>query len=165
MDLLDRLLAHDVWSTNQLILQSKSLTDEQLDQPFDVDSRSLRGCFVHIIRVMEVWNDLLYERPVRPSAVLNAKPQDLDGLIVRLHIAGDEFALISKKVARLVRWDDQFTDVLDNPPQKKTFGGSIAHVITHSTHHRAQVMYMMEQLGIRDHIEGDVLTWEMTVHG
>jgi uncharacterized damage-inducible protein DinB len=165
MDLLDRLLAHDVWSTNQLLLQSKPLTDSQLDQPFDVDSRTLRDCFVHIIRVMEIWNDLLYERPMRPSGVLNAKPQDIDGLIVRLHEAGDELAAISKKVAREGRWDDRFTDVLDNPPQKKTFGGTIAHVITHGMHHRAQAMYMMEQLGIRDHIEGDVLSWEMTAHG
>lgn len=165
MDLLDRLLAHDVWSTNQLLLQSKPLVDSQLDRPFDVDSRTLRGCFVHIVQAMEIWNDLLYERPVRPSSILNAKPQDLDGLIVRLSEAGDELALISKKVAREGRWDDRFTDVLDNPPKKKTFGGTIAHIITHSMHHRAQAMYMMEQLGIRDHIEGDVLSWEMTAHG
>jgi len=26
-------------------------------------------------------------------------------------------------------------------------------------------MYMMEQLGVRDHIEGDVLTWETTAFG
>jgi uncharacterized damage-inducible protein DinB len=67
MDLLDRLLAHDIWSTRQLLLQSKPLSDSQLDKPFDVDSRTLRGCFVHIIQAMETWNDLLYERPVRSS--------------------------------------------------------------------------------------------------
>ena len=165
MDLLDRLLAHDVWSTNQLLIQSKPLTDSQLDTPFDVDSRTLRDCFVHIIRVMETWNDLLYERPVRSSDQLKAKPRDLEGLMDRLSEAGEDLAVISRKVARENRWDDVFTDVLDNPPQKKTFGGTIAHVITHSMHHRAQAMYMMEQLGIKDHIEGDVLSWEMTVHG
>jgi uncharacterized damage-inducible protein DinB len=164
MDLLDRLLAHDIWSTNQLLLQSKPLTEAQLDTEFDVDSRTLRDCFIHIIQVMETWNDLLYERPVRTSAELKAKPRDLDGLMVRLSEAGDDLALISKKVAREGRWDDVFTDVLDNPPKKKTFGGTIAHVITHSMHHRAQAMYMMEKLGIRDHIEGDVLGWEMTTH-
>jgi hypothetical protein len=26
-------------------------------------------------------------------------------------------------------------------------------------------MYIMEQLGIRDHIEGDVLGWEWITHG
>ena len=165
MDLLDRLLAHDIWSTRQLLLQSKPLTEAQLDQLFDVDSRTLRACFVHIIQVMETWNDLLYERPVRPSSELSAKSQSLEGLRARLEEAGEEFAAISTKIARENRWDDQFTDVLDNPPRKKSFGGTIAHVITHSMHHRAQVMYMMEQLGIRDHIEGDVLGWEQTLRG
>ena len=73
MDLLDRLLAHDVWSTNQLLIQSKPLTDSKLDKPFDVDSRTLRDCFVHIIQVMETWNDLLYERPIWSTDELKAK--------------------------------------------------------------------------------------------
>ena len=64
MDLLDRLLGHDVWSTRQLLLQSKSLPDAKLDQRFDIDNRTLRECFVHIIENMEVWADLLHERPV-----------------------------------------------------------------------------------------------------
>ena len=42
MDLLDRLLGHDVWTTRQLLLQSRPLTDAQLDQWFEVDNRSLR---------------------------------------------------------------------------------------------------------------------------
>lgn len=160
MDLLDRLLGHDVWSTRQLMLQSKPLSDAQLDQSFDVDSRSLRECFVHIVQVIETWNDLLYERPVRSSDELRAKPRTLDGLIVRLEEAEGELAQIARKIASENRWDDTFMDVLDNPPRRKTFGGTIAHVITHSMHHRAQAMYMMEQLGIKDHIEGDVLGWE-----
>jgi uncharacterized damage-inducible protein DinB len=165
MDLLDRLLEHDVWSTKQLLLQSKPLTDSQLDKPFDIDSRTLRECFIHIIQAMEIWNDLLYERSVRRSSELRAKSQTLDGLIARLDAAGQEFAVIATQIARENRWDDVFTDVLDNPPQKKTFGGTIAHVITHSMHHRAQAMYIMEQLGIRNHIEGDVLSWERIAHG
>jgi uncharacterized damage-inducible protein DinB len=89
----------------------------------------------------------------------------LDGLIARLDEAGEELAGIARKIARKNRWDDVFTDVLDDPPRKKTFGGTITHVITHSMHHRAQVMYIMEQLGIRDHIKGDVLTWEQITYG
>jgi uncharacterized damage-inducible protein DinB len=38
-------------------------------------------------------------------------------------------------------------------------------VITHNMHHRAQIMYIMEQLGLRDHIEGDILSWESTAFG
>lgn len=160
MDLLDRLLGHDIWTTRQLMLQCKPLSDEELDRAFEVDSRSLRECFVHIVRVMEVWNDLLYERTPRTKAELDSKLRSLDGLVDRLEKAGEEFADLAKKISRENRWDAEFVDVLDQPPRKKTFGGTIAHVITHSMHHRAQAMYMMEQLGIRDHIEGDVLGWE-----
>lgn len=165
MDLLDRLLGHDAWSTRQLLMQSKPLTELQLDQPFDIDSRTLRACYVHIIEAMEIWNDLLYERTPRPRSELNAKSQSLEGLTARLDEASSELAAISRKIAREDRWDDRFNDVLDNPPQSKTFGGTIAHIITHSMHHRAQAMYILEQLGIRDHIEGDVLSWEQTIHG
>ncbi len=165
MDLLDRLLAHDIWSTRQLMLQSKALTDAELDKQFDIDSRSLRQCFVHIVQVIESWNDLLYERTPRSASELQALPQTIDGLLERLGDAGHEFAILARKIAREDRWDDVFVDVLDNPPRQKSFGGTIAHVITHSMHHRAQAMYIMEQLGQREHIEGDVLYWEWISQG
>jgi len=50
--------------------------------------------------------------------------------------------------------------VLDDPPAEKTFGGAIAHVLTHSMHHRAQVLHMLRRLGVGDVPEGDVLSWE-----
>ena len=46
-----------------------------------------------------------------------------------------------------------------------TFGGAIGHVLTHNMHHRAQAMLMLEQLGLREHIEGDLLSWESAAHG
>jgi uncharacterized damage-inducible protein DinB len=57
-------------------------------------------------------------------------------------------------------WDETWVDVLDTPPAPKTYGGAIAHVITHSMHHRAQLLYMMKTIGLRDLPEGDVLSWE-----
>ena len=75
-----------------------------------------------------------------------------------------EFADLAQGIARAGRWDDTFMDVLDNPPRPKRFGGAIGHVLTHNMHHRAQIMFMMEQLGLRDHIEGDLLTWENQVY-
>ena len=42
----------------------------------------------------------------------------------------------------------------------KPFGAAIAHVITHSMHHRAQVLNMMRHLGMKDLPEGDVFSWE-----
>jgi uncharacterized damage-inducible protein DinB len=48
---------------------------------------------------------------------------------------------------------------------KKTFGGAIGHVITHNMHHRAQIMFLMERTGLKDHIEGDLLSWESNSFG
>jgi hypothetical protein len=43
MNLLDRLLEHDDWATAQLLDLSRTLTDEQLDQEFDIGHRTIRG--------------------------------------------------------------------------------------------------------------------------
>lgn len=161
MDILDRLLGHDVWTTQQLLSHCQTLTLAQWDQPFDIDHSTLRQTFVHLIEAMETWTDLLYERPVDTS-VQSEEPAHLQQRLA--HVAR-EFAALARTIAREQRYDDVFMDVLDQPPVPKTFGGAIAHVITHNMHHRAHIMYIMEQLGLRDHIEGDLLSWESTAFG
>ncbi len=160
MDLLDRLLAHDTWTTRQLLLACQDLPADLLDKQFDIDHQSLRKTFVHIIENMEVWTDLLCERPVQ-----HRMGDSIPELLQRLSHISREFAQVARNVARTQRYDDCFVDTLDNPPRLKTFGGAIAHLITHSMHHRAQVMYLMEHVGIKDHIEGDVLSWESSSFG
>lgn len=155
MDVLDRLIAHDTWTTRQLLLACQSLPDALLDRAFEIDHRTLRNTFVHIIGNMEIWTDLLCERPVQERTGNNI-PQLLD----RLSSVSREFACIARKIAREQRYDDCFLDTLDDPPRLKTFGGAIGHLITHDMHHRAQVMFLMEQIGINHHIEGDLLSWE-----
>lgn len=160
MNLLDRLIAHDAWTTQQLLTACASLSDESLDREFEIDQRSLRKTFVHIIANMETWTDLLCERPVEKRTG-NSIPE----LQERLGIVSREFANIARRIDREARYDDCFLDVLDNPPRLKTFGGVIGHLITHSMHHRAQVMFLMESVGLSDHIEGDMLSWESIAFG
>lgn len=38
MDLLDKLLGHDTWTTRQLLLACNSLPDELLDREFETES-------------------------------------------------------------------------------------------------------------------------------
>jgi uncharacterized damage-inducible protein DinB len=160
MDLLDRLLAHDSWTTSQLLLARQSLPDELLDKEFDIDQRSLRKTFVHIIGNMELWTDLLCERPVQDRS-----GHTVAQLLGRLNLASRDLSNVARKVAREQRYDDCFVDTLDDPPRLKTFGGAIGHVITHSMHHRAQVMFLMEKVGLTEHIEGDLLGWESSSFG
>ncbi len=44
-------------------------------------------------------------------------------------------------------------------------GSVIAPLITHSMPHRARVIYIMEQPGIQNVVEGDVLGWEGQARG
>jgi len=160
MDILDRLLAHDTWTTRQLLLACQSLPDELLDKEFEIDHKSLRETFIHMIDNFEVWTDLLYERPVQRK-----EGASIQQLIQRLNSVSREFSKLAHKVSRENRFDDSFFDTLDTPPQLKSFGGAIGHVITHNMHHRAHIMFLMEKVGLKEHIEGDLLSWESQSSG
>jgi uncharacterized damage-inducible protein DinB len=160
MDILDRLLGHDAWTTRQLLLRCRELSNEQLDREFDIAHRSVRATLLHIVRNMEVWTDLIAERPIRENEGDVPEGRSVEGLLRRLDSAAGDLAAIATGLAREGRLDDFFVDRLDNPPRKKPYGGAIVHVITHSMHHRAQLLYMLRRLGVQNLIEGDALSWE-----
>jgi uncharacterized damage-inducible protein DinB len=158
MDLLDRLLGHDAWTTQQLLLLCRDLTDEQLDRDFDIGHRSVRKTLRHIIRNVEAWSDLIAEQPVRkdPGPAGNS----ISALTARHEVAAADLAAVARGVAEREAWDEKWLDTLDDPPMQKTYGGAIAHVITHSMHHRAQLLYLLRRLGVDNLPGGDVLSWE-----
>jgi uncharacterized damage-inducible protein DinB len=164
MTILDRLVAHDAWTTRQLLLRCRELTDEQLDRPFDIGQGTLRNTFLHLIGNMEAWTDLMLARPAK----MEARPRQdetVDGLLERLTAVAKEFAELAARVERERSADEMFLDTDDDPPQKKSLGGGIGHLITHSMHHRAQALYLMERLGLEDLPEGDLLGWEHVARG
>lgn len=159
MDLLDRLLGHDAWTTRQLLGRCQELTDQQLDRQFDIGHRTVRATLLHIIRNIEVWADLMNGQLVRGT---DARTEDrtVAAMVVRLEDATASLARASHAVAGRNGWDELLLDTLDDPPAEKSYGGVVAHVITHSMHHRAQLLYMLRKLGMDGLPEGDVLSWE-----
>jgi len=158
MDLLDRLLGHDRWTTAQLLERCRELHAEQWTQPFDLGHQTLAATFQHMISNVRVWTDLMAQRCVRPSsdeALVTA-----DDLIAAWQRAYDDFAMLARRIGDEQRWDATYLDVLDDPPRSKSFGGSIAHVITHNMHHRSEILHMLTRLGIQNVLEGDLLSWE-----
>lgn len=160
LDLLDRLLRHDAWTTCELLRLCGHLNDAQLDQEFDIARRTVRATLSHMITNVEVWTDLMAGR--RPRTYQGESITELSARAARA-FAGLE--TVARSVSDRGAWNERFLDVLDNPPTQKTFGGGIAHVITHSMHHRAQLLYMLRRLGVKDLPEGDVLTWEQQAAG
>ena len=155
MTLLDRLLQHDAWTTRQLLARAADLEEAQLDRDFDIGRRTLRATFDHVIRNMEVWTDLMNAAPVRERG-----GSSVPDLLGRLDRAASDLAGLAHDVEARGAWDERWTDTLDDPPTTKSYGGAVLHVITHSMHHRAQLLHMLRRLGVEDLPEGDVLSWE-----
>jgi uncharacterized damage-inducible protein DinB len=155
MDLLDRLLGHDAWTTRNLLEIAAPLTDAQLDRPFEIGHRTLRATFIHIVGNLEVWSALMAGLPIE-------RPTDtsIPGLIRRLDDAAARLRSVARSVADRDGWDERWIDHLDKPPREKTYGAAVAHVITHSMHHRAQVLYLLRLSGVANLPEGDVFSWE-----
>lgn len=156
MNILDRLLGHDLDTTRNLLRRCLDLTDAQMDRQFDVGWGSLRTIFGHMIGNIEIWTDLMMERPPRQTPGGVSVPKLLD----RLEKGYREFADFARQIEREGRLDDLWTDVLDDPPVQKSFGGAIAHVITHNMHHRAELLHIMARLGLDDLPEGDLMGWD-----
>lgn len=154
MDLLDRILGHDAWTTRQLLDIAAKLTDEELDREFDIAHRSVRRTFEHMIWNEECWTDLMVGDGIRPRP---EGVQTVANLIQRHESATALLQQVARKVLEERRLDDTFIDV-GAPP--KTFGGAIVHVTSHGMHHRAQLLYMLRRLGVADVPEGDALCWE-----
>src|SRR4051812_12201532 len=76
MNLLDRLLGHDAWTTRQLLDRCTPLSDEQLDRPFDIGHRTLRATLAHLIHNMETWSALMAAEPI-----VRQTEQTIPGLI------------------------------------------------------------------------------------
>ncbi len=165
MDLLDRLLKHDAWATSQLLLHCRELTEDQLNQQFDLGQGTLRATLAHLVENMEVWTDLMNGQAVRPDMEPKARAESVDGLIERLDAAAVDFAAAARKITNEERLDEWWVDTVDDPPTTKTYGSTIAHVITHSMHHRGEALHMLRRLGVKDLIEGDVLDWEQYERG
>jgi uncharacterized damage-inducible protein DinB len=157
MDMLDRYLGYETWTLRHLIIRCGELSAGQWRQPFDIGHGTVHETLAHIIANLEVWTDLMRQRPLRRLPPL---PDTVADCLQRFDEAMAEFTACARTLAAEGRLDNTYLDVLDNPPAAKSFGGTILHVLTHTTVHRWEIQHMLQRLGIEDLIEGDVLGWE-----
>ncbi|MEM1330984.1 MAG: DinB family protein [Planctomycetota bacterium] len=157
MDLLDRLLRHDYRTSRVLLELAVPLADEQLDQPFEFGLGTLRKTLDHLVQNVEGWTAVLEGAKESPPRDPSRSPSDM---LASLDAWYPRFAGISRRVRDGGRWDEMWQDDLSYPARSRPVGGVIAHLITHSMHHRAQVLGMLRNLGVEDVPEGDALEAE-----
>jgi uncharacterized damage-inducible protein DinB len=161
LDILDRLLAHDAWTTRQLLLRCRELDATALHEPFDLGHQTLSETLDHMIGNVRTWTDLMSGASIPRDETAHPERSVVE-LIAWHETASADFAALARRIRDEGRLDELWIDVLDDPPAAKSYGGAIAHVITHNMHHRAEVLHMLQRLGIQELPEGDVLSWEAT---
>jgi uncharacterized damage-inducible protein DinB len=159
MDLLDRLLGHDEWTTSEILRRCGELTSDQLHADFDIGLGSIHRTLVHVIGNIRVWTDLM-RAGATDGATSEWRDRDLAGLVEAFRSSYADFAGFARGVRAEDRLNDEWVDSLDDPSQSKTYGGAILHVITHNMHHRGELLHMLDRLGLTDLPEGDLLSWE-----
>lgn len=147
------LLAHDRWANANLYDTCAKLTQDQFTQPFEMGCGSLRNNLVHNLGAMRSWTDVLNEFPARErleeSSFSLTEIRELhDGVCNAFEQAAlrRPFGVVIKRE----RGGKEYTF---------TVGGIIAHVMTHSMHHRAQCLNMLRQFGIEEQPMSSVMEW------
>ena len=162
MDLLDRLLGHDEWTTGELLRRCGELTHDQMFQTFDIGWSTVQRTLVHMIGNVRMWTDLMAGADASQSG--NGWWEFDLAQLTRAHEESyRDFASLARSVRDEQRWDDEFIDTLDSPPVAKSLGGGVLHVITHNMHHRSEVLHILARLGLENLPEGDLLGWELNV--
>jgi uncharacterized damage-inducible protein DinB len=133
------LLAHARWADAHLLDHAAKLTDPQLDQPFDIGLQTLRATITHNIGAMRSWADVYAQRPQRPW-IGDEGPFTPDELRAMHDETHDDWADLAARLP--------LDTIVERPPRRFTRAHILAHVTTHSIHHRAQAFNILRHLGV-----------------
>jgi AraC family transcriptional regulator len=160
MDLLVKMVEHHVWLTGELVEHAARLTDEQLDEPIELnvddDRQTIRSLLSRLVGQMGMWNAALANREYDWSV---EEHESVSSLRRRLAVEGPAYLSAVREVADEGRLDDTFVDALCEPAEVFTYGGMIAHVLTFAAHRRTLVVLALATHGITDLGWGDPMRW------
>jgi len=164
MDLLTKMVEHHVWLTGEMVRLAERLTDEQLDQPIELDvdpdfeggRQSIRTLLSRLVGQMGMWNAALASRDYDWSV---EEHESLSSLRERLAAEGSTYLTHVREVVAAGRLDDTFVDALCEQPEVFTYGGMIAHVLTFAAHRRTLVALAFARHGVEDLGWGDPMLW------
>ncbi|MBZ5740424.1 helix-turn-helix domain-containing protein [Nocardioides mangrovi] len=160
MDLMMKMVEHHVWLTGEMIRVAGELTDEQLDQPIELDvdddRQTIRTLLSRLVGQMGMWNAALATRDYDWTV---EEHEPLDAMRERLAVEGSTYVGHVRDVIDQQRLDDTFVDALCEPAEVFTYGGMIAHVLTFAAHRRTLVALALTRHGVGDLGWGDPMLW------
>ena len=159
-DLVEKMVEHHVWLTGEMVRLAERLTDEQLDQPIELDvdddRQTIRSLLSRLVGQMGMWNAAMASRDYDWSV---EEHESLSSLRERLATEGPTYLSHVREVVDADRLDDTFVDALCEPAEVFTYGGMIAHVLTFAAHRRTLVALAFAKHGVDELGWGDPMTW------
>ncbi len=160
MDLLTKMVEHHVWLTGEIVEHASRLSDEQLDEPIELnvddDRQTIRSLASRLVGQMGMWNAAIANRAYDWSV---EEHESVDSLRDRLAVEGPAYLTQVREVVDQGRLDDTFVDALCEPATVFTYGGMIAHVLTFAAHRRCLVVMALDKHGDSDLGWGDPMRW------
>lgn len=156
MDILNRMLEHDVWLVDQMLDHAGTLTDDQLDRPIAVgvegidDAPTLRSLLARLVFTKTMWTAAVEGRTLDSDV-----GDSIEALRARHAAAAPRFLEVVGSALREGRADETFIDATCEPPHTFTYGGMVAHVLTFSAHRRTLALGALHDAGITDLGAGD----------
>jgi hypothetical protein len=157
MDLFDLFAGTDSWYTRKLLDEAARLSPELLDKQvpstsrvfgWDKPDQNLREILERMVITKEVWVAALTNGPMPPMDNPPIEVRTPQALRERFERADAEFNRLMGRVRDRGTWDETFVDALCDPPEKFTFGGMFAHVITFNAQRRLNALDAFHRLGV-----------------
>lgn len=162
MELLTRMVEHNVWLVGEMIERATHLSDDVLDERIELsveelDERpTLRSQLSRLVGQLAMWNAAIDGRPYDFAIEQHESVADLRA---RLADEGPTFLAHVQKIVDEGRLDETFVDAICDPPEVFTYGGMIAHVLTFAAHRRTLVCGALAEAGVTDLGAGDPMRW------
>jgi AraC-like DNA-binding protein len=160
MDLLIKMVEHNIWLTGEMVRCAERLTDEQLDAHIelsvDEDPQTIRSLLSRLVGQMAMWNAAIANREYDWSV---EEHESIASMRRRLAEEGPAYLAQVREVAEQGRLDDTFVDALCEPAEVFTYGGMIAHVLTFAAHRRTLVALALDAAGVDEIGWGDPMRW------
>ena len=159
-DVAERMLAHHLARTRELLHAAAGLAAADLERPlrpglvvvwFEGEEASAAEMLRRLVGTLEVW----------VAAIAGSPAPDRAGpLGPRLERAGAALTRLVRGIRAREAWDDAFVDALCEPPQSFTFGAVLSHVLSFGAVRREALAGVLTELGARVG-DGDPIGWEL----
>lgn len=155
-DCLQILLSHDRWATEQILNVCGTLTADQFHRRFDIGPGSLHDTITHMVAVMRVWTETLAGQEPRPRLDADGQRRTPEQLLALLD---EVWCELSAEARRLPVREMVTRHMRNGRVLQITRGAVLTHATTHGTHHRAQCLNMLRQLGVTPLPASSVVEW------